>query len=168
MIGKGTQAALDMYRCAEDVVFDKEKIRDILEEAADRFSLKELALYATENDEGDDFCFVMLCTNGHLFLHVFPTYGYVEADIFTLESGANPEQVAVFLRQEFGPDQSKLTTLKRGDYGSIKDMKPQRKKMVKTMRRAKNAGAKLKKFMTWKNTKEEDGKQEALVGASCF
>ena len=125
-----------MYRCAEDVVFDKEKIRDILEEAADRFSLKELALYATENDEGDDFCFVMLCTNGHLFLHVFPTYGYVEADIFTLESGANPEQVAVFLRQEFGPDQSKLTTLKRGDYGSIKDMKPQRKKMVKTMRRA--------------------------------
>ena len=154
MIGKGTQAALDMYRCPEDVVFDKEKIRDILEEASDRFSLKELALYATENDEGDDFCFVMLCTNGHLFLHVFPTYGYVEADIFTLESGANPEQVAVFLRQEFGPDQSKLTTLKRGDYGSIKDMKPQRKKMVKTMRRAKNAGAKLKKFMTWKNTKE--------------
>ena len=96
----------------------------------------------------------MLCTNGHLFLHVFPTYGYVEADIFTLESGANPEQVEVFLRQEFVPDHSKLTTLKRGDYGSIMDMKPQRKKMVKTMRRAKNAGAKLKKFMTWKNTKE--------------
>ena len=44
MIGKGTQAALDMYRCAEEIVFDKEKIRDVLEEAAERFSLKELAL----------------------------------------------------------------------------------------------------------------------------
>lgn len=154
MIGKGTQAALDMYRCAEEIVFDKKKIRDVLEEAAERFSLKELALYSTENDEGDDFCFVMLCTNGHIFLHVFPTYGYVEADVFTLESAASPEQVAVFLRQEFGPDQTKLTTLKRGDYGSIKDMKPQRKKMVKTMRRAKNAGAKLKKFMTWKKNRE--------------
>ena len=109
MIGKGTQAALDMYRCAEEVVFDKEKIRDILEEAAERFCLKELALYSTENDEGDDFCFVMLCTNGHIFLHVSPPT-YVEADVFTLESAASPEQVAVFLRQEFGPDQSKLTT----------------------------------------------------------
>ena len=81
-------------------------------------------------------------------------HGYVEADIFTLESAANPEQVAVFLRQEFAPDQAKITTLKRGDYGSIKDMKPRRQKLVKPMRRAKNAGAKLKKFMTWKNTKE--------------
>lgn len=157
-----------MYRCAEEVVFDKEKIRDILEEAAERFCLKELALYSTENDEGDDFCFVMLCTNGHLFLHVFPTYGYVEADVFTLESAANPEQVAVFLRQEFGPDQSKLTTLKRGDYGSIKDMKPQRKKMVKTMRRAKNAGAKLKKFMTWKKTRNKTKNKRLCCGASCF
>ncbi len=153
MIGKGTQAALDMYRCAEEVVFDKEKIRDILETAADRFCLKELSLYSTENEEGDDFCFVMLCTNGHVFLHVFPTYGYVEGDIFTLENAANPEQVAVFLRQEFAPDQAKVTTLKRGDYGSIKDMKPRRQKLVKPMRRAKNAGAKLKKFMQWK--KEE-------------
>ena len=74
----------------------------------------------------------------------------MEADIFTLENAANPEQVAVFLRQEFTPDQAKVTTLKRGDYGSIKDMKPRRKKLVKPMRRAKNAGAKLKKFMQWK------------------
>ncbi len=150
MIGKGTQAALDMYRCAEEVVFDKEKIHEILETAAERFGLKELSLYSTENEEGDDFCFVMLCTSGHVFLHVFPTYGYVEADIFTLENAANPEQVAVFLRQEFTPDQAKVTTLKRGDYGSIKDTKPRRKKLVRPMRRAKNAGAKLKKFMQWK------------------
>ncbi len=29
-------------------------------------------------------------------------------------------------------------------------MKPRRQKLVKPMRRAKNAGAKLKKFMQWK------------------
>ena len=102
-----------MYRCAEEIVFDKEKIRDVLEEAAERFSLKELALYSTENDEGDDFCFVMLCTNGHIFLHVFPTYGYVEADVFTLESAASPEQVAVFLRPTHFPTKAAKTAQPR-------------------------------------------------------
>ena len=91
MIGKGTQAALDMYRCAEDVVFDKEKIRDILEEAADRFSLKELALYATENDEGTTSA-LSCCAPTAISSSMYSLpYGYVEADIFTLESGANPE-----------------------------------------------------------------------------
>lgn len=154
MIGKGTQAALDMYRCLEDVVCDKERVKDILETAASRFSLKELALYTAENEEEDDYCFIMLCTCGHIFLHIFPSYGYVGADIFILDGTCSPEAAATYLREQFGPDQSKVTTLIRGD-ADIKDMKPRRKKNVKTIRKAKNAGAKLKNLVLNKKRKEQ-------------
>ncbi len=152
LIGKGTQAALDMYRCLEDVICDKERIKDIMESAADRFNLKELALYSTENEDGDDYCFIMLCTCGHIFLHIFPSYGYVGGDIFILDGSCNPEAAATYLRKEFDPDQAKVTTLIRGD-ADIKDMKPRRKKNIKTIRKAKNAGAKLKKLVL--NQKKE-------------
>lgn len=153
MIGKGTQVALDMYRCEEDVVCDKDKIREMLNEAAQRFGMDELALHLTDNDQGDDYVYVMLCRNGHIFLHVFPTYGYVEADIFSLETGVDAEQLAIYLRKQFGPDQSKMTMLNRGDFGSIADMKPRRKKSIKPIRRAKNAGATIKKFLNQTNSK---------------
>ena len=155
MIGRGTQVALDMYRCEEDVVCNKDKIKEMLDELAQRFGMDELALHLADNDEGDDYCYIMLSRNGHIFLHVFPTYGYVEADIFSLETGVDPEQLAIYLRKQFGPDQSKLTMLNRGDFGSIADMKPRRKKMIKPIRRAKNAGATLKKFvLNQKNPKD--------------
>ena len=154
MIGRGTQVALDMYHCEEDVVCNQEKIGEMLEEVAQRFAMDELALHLTDNDQGDDYCYVMLTRNGHIFLHVFPAYGYVEADIFSLETGVDPEQLAIYLRKQFGPDQSKLTMLNRGDFGSIADMKPRRKKIIKPIRRAKNAGATLKKLvLNQKNSK---------------
>lgn len=58
-----------------------------------------------------------------------------------------PEELGIAIRKEMGPDQSKMTVIKRGDFGNIEDMKPRRQKMVKPMRRAKNAGVKLKNFM---------------------
>ena len=152
MIGKGTQVALDMYRCLEDVVYDKDKIKAILEMAAQKFDMRELAVHLTDNEMDEEFCYVMLCDNGHIFLHVFPAQGYAAADVFTLDSGADPEELAIFLRKEFGPDQAKLTMITRGDFGNVSDMKPRRQKIVKPIRRAKNAGATLKKFMMLNKT----------------
>ena len=154
LIGKCTQVSLDMYRCLEDVGCDRDKVRNMLDEAAQQFGMDELARHLADNDQGDDYVFVMLCWNGHMFLHVFPSYGYVEADIFSLETAVDAEQLAIYLRKQFGPDQSKMTMLNRGDFGSIADMKPRRKKLVKPIRRAKNAGATLKKFLNQSNSKD--------------
>jgi S-adenosylmethionine decarboxylase len=147
VIGQGTQVAMDMYRCDEEVVYDKTKIQEILKDTMTRFALREDALYLNDKEDEDNFTFVVLYDGGHIFLHVFPDYGYAAADVFSQMDESSPEQVAIYIRKKFSPDQSKLTVLQRGDFGSIADMKPRRKKMVKPIRRAKNAGATLKKLV---------------------
>ena len=42
-------------------------------------------------------------------------------------------------------DRIKATSVRRGDFGSIRDMRPTRKSKVSTARRVKNTGARLKR-----------------------
>ena len=144
---KGIQIAMDLYNCDGDVIEDKDAVKDIIEDAAKRHSMKEINLYYNENAESNDYSYLMPCQYGHINLHIFPDLGFVAADIFTVDEAANPEELVALIRKQLAPDKSKLTILKRGDFGSINDMKPRRKKQVRTMHRAKTAGAVLKKLV---------------------
>ena len=136
VIGEGTQIALDMYRCLETVIQDPIQIETILKECMDRFSVKALHFYLDEDPD-----------EGSLIFTVPVKVGYAGLDIMNMNGDFIPEELGIAIRKEMGPDQSKMTVIKRGDFGNIEDMKPRRQKMVKPMRRAKNAGVKLKNFM---------------------
>ncbi len=138
---------MDMYRCDEEVICNQIKVESILREVMAHFSLTEIAQYLEEDPEEGGFTFVILISAGHIILHAFPEQGYAAADIMNMNDAFSTEEAAIYIRKQFGPDQSKLTVLKRGDVGNIADMKPRRKKMVKPIRRAKNAGVKLKNLV---------------------
>lgn len=140
---KGTQVAMDMYNCVLGVIDDKEKVKEILETAAQEFKLEIANLYYNSSAETEDYSYIMPCAHGNIDIYVFPSLGYAAVDIFTAEDTANPEQLAIYIRKQFAPDQSKLTLLNRGDFGSINDMKPRKKKQIRPIRRAKNALKKL-------------------------
>lgn len=140
---KGTQVAMDMYNCILDVIDSQDKVKEVLENAAKEFKMEVRNIYHNPSSESDDYAYIMLCASGNIDIYVFPSLGYCAVDIFTAEDTANPEQLAIYIRKQFAPDQSKLTMLNRGDFGSISDMKPRRKKQVRPIRRAKNALKKL-------------------------
>ena len=146
---------MDMYRCDEEIICDRTKIENILKDTMTHFAMKKDALYLNDKEDEEDFTFILLYDGGHIFLHVFPDYGYAAADVFSQKEESSPEEVAIYIRKKFSPDQSKLTVLQRGDFGSIADMKQRSKKMVKPIRRAKNAGATLTKLML-KSTNPND------------
>jgi S-adenosylmethionine decarboxylase len=147
VIGQGTEVAMDMYRCDEEIITNQIKVEEILKEVLTHFSLKELAQYFDEDVEEGGFTFVLLVSGGHIILHSFPEHGYTAVDILCMNGSFIPEEAAIYIRKGFSPDQSKLTVLQRSDVGDILDMKPRRRKMVKSIRRAKNAGAKLKNLV---------------------
>jgi len=147
VIFQGTSIALDMYGCDYDIVNDKNTVQMLLIDTAKRHSMQMLNIYSDNYPDSKDYSFLMSCTGGHIFVHIFPELGFVSADIFTVMEAANPDQVVACLRKGFAPDKTKLTQVKRGDFGSIPDMKPRHRKQIKPIRRAKNAGAALKKLV---------------------
>ncbi len=142
---KGTQVALDMYNCLEEIIRDTKKVEAILLAATAHFKMDVVNTFFYPNPETDDYTFIVICKNGNVDMHIFPELGYAAADIFTAEDTANPEQLAIYIRKEFAPDKSKLTMLNRGDFGAINDMKPRRRKQMRPITRAKSA---LKKLVT--------------------
>ena len=49
------------------------------------------------------------------------------------------------LKVNLRSDRIKATSIRRGDFGSIRDMRPKRKSKITTARRMKNTGARIKK-----------------------
>lgn len=144
---KGMQIAMDLYNCDGDIIENKNLVKKIIEDAAKIHTMKEINLYYNQDPDSGDYSYLMPCNYGHINLHVFPDLGFVAADIFTVDEAANPEELVALIRRKLAPDKSKLTILKRGDFGSINDMKPRRKKQIRTMHRAKTAGAVLRKLV---------------------
>lgn len=144
---KGTQIAIDMYACDGETISNKDTVKAILKNAVEQYKMEEHSIYFNDDQGNNEYSYIIPCKRGHINIHVYPTLGFVAADIFTINDAANPEQLAITLRKEFAPDKSKITFLERGDFGSQNDMKPRRKRQVKTIRRAKNAGAAFKRLI---------------------
>ena len=144
---KRTQIAIDMYSCNGAVISNKDIVKEVLERAATEYGMEKKSIYYNDDQGDGEFSYIIPCNRGHINVHVYPVLGFVAADIFTISDNANPEKLAIFLRKEFSPDKSKITFLQRGDFGSLNDMKPHLRSQIKTIRRAKNAGAVLKKLV---------------------
>jgi S-adenosylmethionine decarboxylase len=140
---RGTQVVMDMYNCALDTISDQSEVKKVMETTADHFHFEVINLYYNPTAGTEDYSYLMPCLNGHIILYVFPSLGYVSADIFSTRENTNTELIAIFIRKKFAPDQAKLTLLNRGDFGTINDMKPRRRKHIRPIRRATEALKKL-------------------------
>ena len=136
---KGAQIAIDMYSCKDEILSDCKKVEVILQKAV-------------EDYKNGEYSFSIPCKRGHINLHVYPELGFAAVDIFTCNDEADPDRLAGFIKKQFSPDKSKITFLKRGDFGSQNDMKPRRKSQIKPMHRARNAGKRLLKIVMGPNT----------------
>lgn len=138
---KGTQIAIDLYGCLENKVTKPDDVKKILQEATETFLMEPKAYYYNEDNDEEKYVYsyIIPCKKGHLNVVVYPKIGYVGIDVFTCNEMAKPEKLAIFLRNQFSPDKAQTTFLERGNFGSKNDLKPRKKTLVKTSRRAKTA-----------------------------
>ena len=57
---------------------------------------------------------VVVVAASHLFIHTWPEYGYVAADIFTCGDSVQPEKAAELLIRKLGAKNHSIVELRRG------------------------------------------------------
>ena len=133
------QLTIDMYNCKSDALTTAaESQADIIK----CFTDNGIDVFSTEFFEINQShkMFLLLFEEGHCTIHLFNVLSYVAIDFFLCEPSATPEKLFSSLRNYFVPEKTKTTYLKRGDFGTVADMKPQTRTRTHHIR---NTGAKV-------------------------
>ena len=142
----GKLFTVDMYGCKFDVLNNPELIRGAMETAVKEANMTLLSL-TCQPLESEGLTALALLAESHMSIHTNPKLGYAAIDIFTLSESCRPERAVLALRKILKPDKTKTTRIFRGDFGSQKDMKPRMRISIAPMRRVKNTGAKVLRFL---------------------
>mgnify|MGYP003590156599 CR=1 FL=1 len=133
---------IDMYNCKTKKLSDTELLQKTLHERLNDSDFNILKFDIQAMDDGH-FAILVLLKEGHMTIHAYSELKYVAADVFLCDQNAEPELFFKALRSFFKPDKTKTTYLKRGDFGTVKDMKPKIKTKVAPLRRIHNTGARV-------------------------
>ncbi|MCI7260514.1 MAG: adenosylmethionine decarboxylase [Selenomonadales bacterium] len=140
----------DLFNCKNNKLTDIDLIKSTLQELLAELQLTMIN-FAAEKINDDQFVLVAILNQGHITMHVYPELKYVAMDIFLCQENAEPDKLAQRIRTFFKPDKTKTTVLKRGNFGSAKDLKPKVKTKVAPLRRIHNTGAKVIRILAHRN-----------------
>ena len=140
----------DLFNCKNNKLTDIDLIKSTLQELLAELQLTMIN-FAAEKINDDQFVLVAILNQGHITMHVYPELKYVAMDIFLCQENAEPDKLAQSIRTFFKPDKTKTTVLKRGNFGSAKDLNPKVKTKVAPLRRIHNNGAKVIRILAHRN-----------------
>ena len=143
----GRHLTIDMYGCMfetlDNVDFIKESMLKAIKEAN-----MTLISFSFHKFEPQGLTVWALLDEGHMSIHTYPKMNYTAIDIFTCGEQSLPEQTVKVLKHCLRPEKIKTTNIKRGDFGSISDMKPKIKVSINPLRRVRDTGAKVIRFLS--------------------
>lgn len=146
-IGRHTTA--DYYGCQRDTLNDLEELQLCVAAAVTAGKLELMSLQSHRYDP-EGIAVIALLRDGHLGVHTYPELGFVAIDLLSCDPLGFPEKTMGSLKKALLPEKTKTTTIKRGDFGSERDMKPRTKTHAGTIRRVKDTGSKMLKFLSRK------------------
>lgn len=141
--------AVDMYGCKPDILSSlndsKSAIIQSVAEANMTFIDSNIQII-----EENELSAIIMTKQGHITIHSYPNLGYAAVDVYVCSATATPERAIKTIKRLLKPEKTKTTYLKRGDFGTITDMKPRIKTSLAPFRRIRNTGAKMIKFINKK------------------
>jgi S-adenosylmethionine decarboxylase len=138
----GRQIVLDLYNCDYDRLLSQEQLAGELQDVMASYQLTVLSCQ-TNTRGGEGLSIVALHQHGHIIIHTLPALGFASVDAFSCIDDAGINKLAFKIKRFFQAEKTKSTYLKRGDFGSLNDMKPIVRKQVKAWRRVRNTSAKV-------------------------
>jgi S-adenosylmethionine decarboxylase len=142
----GKHLTVDMYGCSfetlNNIEFIKTSIISAIQEA--NMTLLDLISYKFEPQ---GLTVLALLAESHMSIHTYPELGYAAVDIFSCGDNSRPDKAISALKRFLKPEKTKTTNIKRGDFGSERDMKPKVKISITPMRRVRDTGAKMLHFL---------------------
>jgi S-adenosylmethionine decarboxylase len=141
----GKHVLIDFYNCK--TIFKKaEDLQPLVERTL------EMAGSTAENISfchiDDELTCVAMSRNAHIIIHYYPRLAYTAVDIYSFNINIQSNRIMSAFKISLHSDRIKATSVRRGDFGSIRDMRPKRKSKITTVRRMKSTGAQIKKTST--------------------
>ncbi len=143
----------DLFNCQSNQLTDNELILDMLKKVLQDLEIK-LISHTVENLDNDHSVFMLILSEGHITLQIYPQLKYAAMDIFICREDAEPDKLGQAVRNFFKPDKIKTTVLKRGDFGTAKELKPKVKTKVAPLRKIHNTGAKVIRILARRNNQQ--------------
>lgn len=144
-IGRHTTA--DFYGCRREALNDMAQMQNILSKAVHSAGL-EIISFQSHQFPHEGISVLALLTDGHLGIHTYPEFGFAAIDLFTCDSHSMPEKALTTIKSALIPEKTKTTLIKRGDFGSERDMKPRTKTHSGPIRKVRDTGSKVFKFLS--------------------
>jgi len=109
----GKHLLLELKDCNKEVLNDVVFLKGVLRAAASVCGATVLGeSFHRFNPQGVSG--VMVIAESHLFIHTWPEYGYVAADIFTCGDSVQPENAAQILIRKLGARNHSIVEIQRG------------------------------------------------------
>lgn len=145
----GRHLIADMYGCRFEILTDTAFLQKAIEATAEQAKLSLVNIHCQEVEgQVPGFALTGFLTNGHIVIHTYPALGYAAIDVFTCDDQTAPTLAANALKAAFKPEKTKVTNIRRGDFNAVKDMKPKVKTHATPLRRVRDTGAKMLKFLS--------------------
>ena len=138
----GKHLLIDFYNC-KAVFTDPEDLQPLVERAFELVgaTLDGASFYHLDNE----LTCIAVSGNAHLCIHTYPELSYAAVEIYSFNTDLQASKIMSALKIILKSDRIKATSIRRGDFGSIRDMRPKRKSKITTVRRMKNTGARIKR-----------------------
>ncbi len=145
----GQHLLIDLYACLESVVSSPLVIQESVTNAMEATlqPIDEISCQVIDNE----VILIAVSALCHVAVHAYPEMGYAAVDIYTFDIPMQTTLIMRELKQAFGAERVKATSVNRGDFGSLRDMKPRKKtslsalaRVTRTRTRLKQTGTKLK------------------------
>ena len=143
---------VDLYNCKNSQLTDIDLIKKTLKSSLSQNGASLISL-CCEQVEDDHHALMGILEEGHISLQVYSDLKYVAMDMFLCKEDAQPEAISKAMRSFFKPDKTKTTLLKRGDFTTLKEIKPKVKTHVAPLRKIHNTGAKVIRILAHRNNK---------------
>ena len=139
----GQHIMIDFYSCYEESINEAKDLTDIVATVLE--SVDHPIDEMTCREYEDEIILGTMSQGMHINIHTYPELGYVAVDIYAFKQEWKVTALTKLLKEGFGAERVKATTLQRADFGNIADMKPRYKTTLTAKGRVKQTGKKLKK-----------------------
>lgn len=142
----GKHLTVDMYGCSFETLDNMEYVKDAMMTAI-REANMTLLNFAAHKFEPQGLTALALLAESHMSIHTYPELGYAAVDVFTCGDQSRPDKAVFILKKFLKPEKTKTYHIKRGDFGSERDMKPKVKINAGAIYRVRSTGAKMFRFL---------------------
>lgn len=143
----GKHITVDMYGCSFESLDNMDFVKHAMLTAVNEAQMTLLD-FTSHKFEPQGLTALALLAESHMSIHTYPELGYAAVDVFTCGDHSRPDKAVAILKDFLKPTKVKTTNIRRGDFGSVTDMKPKIKVSATPMRRVRDTGTKMLKLLS--------------------